>query len=247
MINHTRAVVCHFNGSRFLITMLLVLALANASYGQQQKPQKKKAVQAEKQKSKVVFDLTDSLYLDSVAKVYGDSILVIVDSLQKDTTFLKSLEDPVLLDVGEFVSVDYKFQLPEKPTGWTNDYEGIFTVEQVGTLDSIISAFEAGTTNEIAVVTLPGSWVTTEKFDSMVLAIHNYWGVGKGEKNNGIVIGLSTGLRKIRISNGYGIEAKLSDSETEKIITNTIIPYFKKGNYFEGVRQGLLAIMQKWR
>lgn len=79
------------------------------------------------------------------------------------------------------------------------------------------------------------------------MAIANNWGVGKKGKNNGILIGISTGLRTIRIQNGYGIEAKLTDAETNKIIEDIILPKFKNGNFFEGTKSGLLALMQKVR
>lgn len=239
--------VRHPKMSRFLIIILLIPALANTSFGQKPKVHKKKPVQTEKQKAKITFNVTDRLYSDSIIKAYSDSSAVIVHSPLNDTAFLKNLADTALSDVGESVSVDYEFQLPEKPLGWTSDYERIFTIEQIDTLNSIISKFESETTNEIAIVTINKSWTTPEKFDSLVVAIHNYWGVGKKEKNNGIVIGISAGLRRIRISNGYGIEAKFTDSETKKIIDDTVIPYFKASNYFQGAREGLLAIFQKLR
>lgn len=233
--------------NRLLIIILLIFALADTAYGQKNQTQKKKSVQTEKQKAKSTFDVSESKYFDSIAKVFSDSLLVTVDSLLKDTAFLKMFADSAVSDIGEFISTHYRIQFPEKPDSWTNDYERIFTIEQIDTLNSIISKFEDETMNEIAVVTIDSNWTTTEKFDSLILAIHNYWGVGKKNKNNGIVVGLSAGLRRIRISNGYGIEAKLSDGDTKKIIDEIIVPYFRKGNYFEGVRQGLLAIMQKVR
>ncbi|UAY50898.1 TPM domain-containing protein [Ferruginibacter albus] len=136
-------------------------------------------------------------------------------------------------------------RIPEKPIGWTNDYEHIFTAAQIDTLDYLLSIFNSETSNEVAIVTIDSNWSTKEKFDSLIIAIHNYWRVGEKTKNNGILIGISVKLRSIRISNGYGIEKKLSNSETKKIIDNVIIPYFKESNYFEGVRQGLLTIFQK--
>jgi uncharacterized protein len=69
----------------------------------------------------------------------------------------------------------------------------------------------------------------------------------KKNKNNGIVIGLSKGHRTIRISNGYGIEPILSDKETKKIIDEIIIPEFKNERYYEGIRKGILKIIEKGR
>jgi uncharacterized membrane protein YgcG len=140
-----------------------------------------------------------------------------------------------------------KFQFPAKPLGWTNDFEFVFTTSQIKTLDSIIANYEKETTNEIAIITIDSSWTTKEKFDNLVLAVHNAWGVGKKDKNNGIVIGISVGLKKIRINNGYGIEPKLSDSATKEIIDNIITPHFRQSNYFEGVKQGLLTIVSRVR
>ena len=101
------------------------------------------------------------------------------------------------------------------------------------------------TTNEIAVVTFDSSFSNDENFDSLVIAIHNFWGIGKKNKDNGILIGISTANRKIRISNGYGIEDKLSDEETKAIIDSIVVPAFKKGDYFEGVKNAIEEIMQK--
>lgn len=114
-------------------------------------------------------------------------------------------------------------------------------------MDSIIAHFEKETTNEIAIVTLEKSWATKENFDSLVYAISKNWGIGKKDKNNGILIGICTELRSIRIQNGTGIAEKLSDKETKLIIDKIIIPEFKKGNYFEGTKSVVLALMQKVR
>lgn len=141
--------------------------------------------------------------------------------------------------------VQERLESLSRPLGWTSDYEHIFTKAQTDSLNFIMASFEAETTNEIAVVTIDSNSVIKEEFDSLIIALGNRWRVGKKGKNNGIVIGLSKGHRRIRISNGYGIETKLSDEETKRIIDSTILPYFKKDDYFEGVRQGLLAIMQQ--
>ena len=65
------------------------------------------------------------------------------------------------------------------------------------------------------------------------------------DKNNGILIGISTAKRKIRISNGSGIVDKLSDKETKAIIDDIIIPAFKRGNYFEGLLNAIEEIIKK--
>jgi uncharacterized protein len=212
-----------------------------------QKTNKKKSTAAETTRTMDSHSksFTDSTFLQHLAKVYSDSTFIFMDSLLPDTGYINTMGKQPLVDSGEIVSF-YK-QLLLKPLGWTSDFEHIFTAAQIRELDSIVSQFEKETTNEIAIVTIDSTQTTKDKFDDFIPGLHNNWGVGKKIKNNGIVIGISAGLRSIRISNGYGIEPKLSDTETKKIIDNIIVPEYKKGNYFEGTKKGLLLIMQKIR
>ena len=107
----------------------------------------------------------------------------------------------------------------------------------------MIADIEKKTSVEIAIVTVDTSMTTKEKFDAYILQLHNVWGVGKKEKDNGIVIGFSAAYRKVRISNGEGIVPQLSDSATQQIIDKEMIPSFKKGAYFDGLVSGLKALM----
>src|SRR5690554_4169803 len=100
---------------------------------------------------------------------------------------------------------DYWAELPS-PKGWVNDFENIFTKEQAKTLDSLVADYEKRTTTEISVITIPASATDKARFDELTLMIANKWGVGKKEKDNGILIGISKEHRTIRIQNGLGIE-----------------------------------------
>jgi uncharacterized protein len=137
-----------------------------------------------------------------------------------------------------------KDSLP-KPTGFVNDFENVFLTAEKYFLDSMIAGYEAKTTVQIAVITVDTTMTSLVEFDNYILRILKKWGVGQKEKNNGIVIGISRGYRKIRVENGYGIEKMLSNDETKAIIDTAFIPSFKNGHYFEGVVKGLQAIMSK--
>jgi len=156
------------------------------------------------------------------------------------------------LDTADFNNITFDssdFNKPQKlhPIGWVNDYERILMPREIYVLDSIIDNFEKETTIEIAVVTVDSFFTDKDNFNSAITNIGRYWGVGKKYKNNGIVIGISIQLRRIRISNGYGIEIIISDTETKAIIDEVIIPKFRQTNYFEGIKNGLLALIDKLR
>lgn len=130
------------------------------------------------------------------------------------------------------------------PTGWVNDFENLFTTEEERLLDSIINDFKNKTTIEIAIVTLDTYATPKDRFVELTLHMAQTWGIGVKEKNNGILIGISKGYRKIRIENGRGITKIISDEETKNIIDNDFIPSFKEGNYFEGTLVGLMKILE---
>ncbi|MDE3145664.1 MAG: TPM domain-containing protein, partial [Bacteroidota bacterium] len=182
------------------------------------------------------------LIADSLSLIYSDSSFVVLNELMNDSIFMNSL---IKTNHDQLICSTYKIPSFIKPLGWTSDYEHIFSADEISKLDSILDKFEKQTTNEIAVLTFDSSYLKNENFDNLVISIHNFWHIGKNVKNNGILIGISTKQKKIRISNGYGIEAKLSDYETKKIIDNVIIPEFKKGNYFTGLTNAILELMQK--
>ena len=131
-----------------------------------------------------------------------------------------------------------------QPIGYVNDFEGILKIDEILLLDSLIENFEDSTTIQIAIVTLDSSYTANDNFDDYILRIANIWGVGQATKNNGIVIGFSSQLRRIRIQNGYGIERIFSDAETKKVIDDHMVPNFKKAEYFLGLKEGLVAITE---
>lgn len=132
------------------------------------------------------------------------------------------------------------------PLGVVSDYENIFSEDEVLNLTKIITNYEKATTRQIAFITLK----SIEPYNNIIdysTDLANEWGIGKVKENNGILIILSSNLRKIRISTGYGTEKILTDEICKEIIDNTIIPEFKQGEYYTGIEKGILAIINKWR
>lgn len=128
--------------------------------------------------------------------------------------------------------------------GWINDFEDVLSAEEEKNLTLLVENYEKQTSVEIAVITIPATAVEADKFDDLVLRIANEWGVGKAEKNNGILVGISKGHKTIRISNGYGIEKVLTDEQTKDIITDFFIPNFRKGDFYNGLSNGIGALIK---
>ena len=151
---------------------------------------------------------------------------------------------PTRVNISKERSDSLTMHLPSA-RGLINDFLQLFSDNENKMLDSLVSAFERKTTVEISVATVDSMMVKDKDFEDYTLVMLRMWGVGKKDKNNGILIVISPDLRRMRIQNGYGIENILSDAETKNIIDNSFIPKFKEGKYFEGTRDGIIAIINK--
>jgi uncharacterized protein len=136
------------------------------------------------------------------------------------------------------------YKIPQ-PKGWVNDFENIYSASEKKYLDSLLSAYEKNTTNEIAVITVDSTMVDENNFDDYIFNVAKNWKIGKVQKNNGSLIGISRQFQSIRIENGDGIAVKLSDEQTKNIIDSVFIENFKRGEFFEGTKEGILAMMKK--
>jgi uncharacterized protein len=136
------------------------------------------------------------------------------------------------------------FNIPQA-RGLVNDFSSVFTAAQLKTLDSMVNEYEQKTSIEIAIVTLRAAQVNKEDFDRYTLQMANHWGIGQKYNNNGILVAVAPELARMRIHNGYGIEKMMSDQETKTIVDSFFIPYYKKGDYFNGTREGVIVIMER--
>lgn len=56
------------------------------------------------------------------------------------------------------------------------------------------------------------------------------WGIGKSDKDNGVLLVIAPEQRMARIQSGYGTEGVLTDIASKKIITNQIVPRMRDGD-----------------
>lgn len=61
------------------------------------------------------------------------------------------------------------------------------------------------------------------------------WGIGKKDKDNGLLIMISPGSRRAFIMTGYGVEGVLPDIACNEIVNRTIIPAMRDDNLAEAV------------
>ena len=133
----------------------------------------------------------------------------------------------------------YAQDIPQ-PEGWVNDFAGVVSAEYKEKLNSLIGELEQKTSAEIAVVTITSIAPYEEKEYARLL--FDNWKPGKKGKDNGVLVLLAVRERRWRIETGYGVEGILPDGLCGEIGRNYMVPYFKQGNYGQGLYQGLIKI-----
>ncbi|HJQ20525.1 MAG TPA: TPM domain-containing protein [Gemmatimonadaceae bacterium] len=123
---------------------------------------------------------------------------------------------------------------------WVSDPAHHLQPRTVAAIDSTVLALEREAGAEIAVVVID----SLDDLDpsQAALTLHRRWGVGKGNRDNGIVFLWSPKLRKTFVSVGYGLEGVLPDARAGRIQDEAVIPAFRRGDFDGGVLAGVRAL-----
>jgi uncharacterized protein len=128
-------------------------------------------------------------------------------------------------------------------TAPVTDLAGLLTAEQTEQLNELLLDYETETSNQFALLIIPS--LEGEVLESYSIKVASTWALGEADKDNGLLLLVALAERRLRIEVGYGLEGVLTDAFCGRIIDNTIVPYFKKEQYYEGLTTGLLALIRQ--
>jgi len=127
-----------------------------------------------------------------------------------------------------------------QPQGLVNDFAGVISAEYNGKLQQLVSEVKQKTGAEIAVVTINSIAPLDEK--DYAQQLFDNWKIGEKNLDNGVLILLAVKERRWRIQTGYGLESILPDGVCGDIGRNHMVPFFKQGNFGQGLYEGVSAI-----
>ncbi len=132
--------------------------------------------------------------------------------------------------------------IPPKSNTLVTDYVRLLSPSDREALERKLVAYDDSTSTQIAIV-IERSLEGEEIFDySYRLA--EAWGIGRGSKDNGILIYIAVEDRKLYIQTGYGAEGFLPDAMANRIIETVIKPAFRQERYYQGLNKATNIIMQ---
>lgn len=131
-------------------------------------------------------------------------------------------------------------------TQYVSNPSGVLSQEAVSRLNAEIGSLWHDTSVELVVVAVDqvDSSMTPEEFATKLF---EKWGIGKSDKDNGVLLLLSPGDNAAIIRTGYGVEGALPDITAGRIIRNVMFPLYREGKFDEGTIAGVSKIAEVLR
>jgi len=133
-------------------------------------------------------------------------------------------------------------KLPDVTGQYVNDYVGWLSQQEINNLNKMLRVYEDSTSNQFLVAIFPDAQgYAVEEFS---IRLAEKWRAGKKGRDNGLLMAIFREERAIRIEVGYGLEDVIPDAIAFQIAQSLIPSYFKENNYYQGIYQGLRALIE---
>ncbi|HYR37135.1 MAG TPA: TPM domain-containing protein [Burkholderiales bacterium] len=122
------------------------------------------------------------------------------------------------------------------------DLTNTLNEQQRAALEQTLAEFEARKGAQIAVLMVPTT--QPETIEQYAVRVQEAWQLGRKGVDDGVVLVVAKNDRKLHFEVGYGLEGILPDAIAKRIIENDIVPRFKEGDFYGGIRAGVDRIMR---
>ena len=129
-----------------------------------------------------------------------------------------------------------------KPVGHVNDFANVISAATERKIAAICLEVKQKTGVEIAILTV--ETIGDQQYTDYTIRLmeDENWQLGEQGKDNGVLIFQTVQERKFRIEVGYGLEGIIPDGLAGEIRDRYVFPFFKKGDYGNGLLAGTQAI-----
>lgn len=129
--------------------------------------------------------------------------------------------------------------------GRVNDYANMISPEARARLEAELRNFEKTDSTQIVILTINS--LEGDSLEDFSIRVAEAWRIGQKGKDNGAILIVSKKDRKTRIEVGRGLEGKLTDLVSGRIVQLVINPQFKRGDFDAGFSAGIRAMIDATR
>lgn len=113
------------------------------------------------------------------------------------------------------------------------DLTNTLSAEQQSALESRLAQFEQQEGSQMAILLVPST--RPEAIEQYSIRVVDEWKLGRKGVDDGILILVAKNDREMRIEVGYGLEGVIPDAIANRIIEETMVPYFRQGDFYGGL------------
>ncbi|MGB5131646.1 MAG: YgcG family protein [Steroidobacteraceae bacterium] len=117
------------------------------------------------------------------------------------------------------------------------DLTGTLSSAQKAQLESRLAEFESRKGAQIAVLIVPST--QPEEIEQYSIRVVDAWKLGREKPDDGALLLIAKDDRVMRIEVGRGLEGALTDLVSKRIISDTITPLFRQGDFAGGISAGV--------
>lgn len=123
---------------------------------------------------------------------------------------------------------------------YINDFANVLDSSTENDVFNIARNIEEKTTAQLVVVTVPS--LDGDSIEGYANTLFNQWKIGSSDKDNGVLLLVSSGDRKVRIEVGYGLEGAINDAKAGRILDDTAIPALKENDYNQAIKDTVVQL-----
>jgi uncharacterized protein len=131
--------------------------------------------------------------------------------------------------------------LPPRPAGPVYDGANIISPGEKQLLEARLSDYNRTTGRAIVVATVPS--LDGADIESYAQQLATTWDIGGKETENGLLLLVAPNERLMRIHTARGLQERMTDIMSGRIIRDVITPKFKAGDLSGGIVDGVEAIL----
>jgi uncharacterized protein len=134
---------------------------------------------------------------------------------------------------------------PPQLTAPVNDFAGVVDGESARQIESLIRTLQNATGDVIVVATVKTfqPWPDLKSYAVKMFA-NGGQGIGPKGKDTGLLLLVAVNDRQVWIEVGYGLEGFVTDGFSGETSRNTMAPFFRSGNYGQGILAGATRLAQ---
>lgn len=157
-----------------------------------------------------------------------------------------ALNKPAFFSIAYFLLIstllaqtDVEREIP-KLNSRVTDLSGLLSSSDQSFLSSQLEALEKNNKIQMAILVVPDTGY--EDIEQFSIRVAESWKLGSKRDDNGLLLVINTGGRRMRLEVGYGLEGMLPDLRAKRIIDNVLVPAFKEQQYSQGISSAIGAI-----